>query len=635
MALNFLLKRSGTADKRPNPNSMASGEIDLNYDAVTGGVFYKDSAGDVVKVGSAQVSATAPNAVPVGSAGNSDGEFWYDTSTTTLKIWNGSAWVATGVGLATDAETQAGTNSTDAVTPSGLQSKVSDSVSTSSSTTLASSSAVKSVFDTFEAFQYSQVLNVSKLGNDTTGNGGQHKPYATLTKALTMITDASPTKRYVIQVSAGAYTETTVSLKANVFIVGDQKEAVRITATTFNLASNFTGNDDNRSGMSNVILLGICNFDWNAVTSEAGKLYFNQCSFAGGSVTLNGYNNATAQGSWESCQFFNALTISGINVFRFSDNTCLGNVTLNQHPNGGMVTSLVAVGGQMNGTLTLNATVNDFNRRCSLFAKNFYCENITINGAAAYADVNVGSMPRQRDRVIITNGGNFVPITATSPIVTNTVQSGEPGFQNYSYLGYVHGSTNSDLYLLTMAGAYAPASTGFSIQIEADSYGLTTNTNGGNINLTTATVSGTGVRGEIKLNGREVDVSSTKIVNLTNGTDTNDAVNYGQLINLPLTPLTLTDTVSTPLLSVSASTFRAVIVNISASNDTTGRYHTDTVHVNHNGTGTDLKLIEGAAIGLGPYTVSAALTAGNLVVSVASNSASATKYVGNYQTFAI
>lgn len=208
MALNFLLKRSGTADKRPNPNSMASGEIDLNYDAVTGGVFYKDSAGDVVKVGSAQVSATAPNAVPVGSAGNSDGEFWYDTSTTTLKIWNGSAWVATGVGL-------------------------------------------------------------------------------------------------------------------------------------------------------------------------------------------------------------------------------------------------------------------------------------------------------------------------------------------------------------------------------------------------------------------------------------------DQLINLPLTPLTLTDTVSTPLLSVSASTFRAVIVNISASNDTTGRYHTDTVHVIHNGTGTDLKLIEGAAIGLGPYTVSAALTAGNLVVSVASNSASATKYVGNYQTFAI
>lgn len=95
MALNFLLKRSGTADKRPDPASMALGELDLNYDATTGGVFYKDSDGGVVKVGSAQVSATAPNATPAGSAGNSTGEFWLDTNTGVLNIWDGSVWVDT------------------------------------------------------------------------------------------------------------------------------------------------------------------------------------------------------------------------------------------------------------------------------------------------------------------------------------------------------------------------------------------------------------------------------------------------------------------------------------------------------------------------------------------------------------
>ena len=51
------------------------------------------------------------------------------------------------VTLATDAETQAGTNTTNAVTPSGLQSKVSDSTSTTSSTTIASSTAVKAAYD--------------------------------------------------------------------------------------------------------------------------------------------------------------------------------------------------------------------------------------------------------------------------------------------------------------------------------------------------------------------------------------------------------------------------------------------------------------------------------------------------------
>jgi hypothetical protein len=99
MALNFLLKRSGTADKRPDPASMAFGELDLNYDDVTGGVFYKNASGDAVKVGPAQVSAGAPNGTPVGSVGNSVGEFWYDTGTGELKIFDGSSWVLPASGL--------------------------------------------------------------------------------------------------------------------------------------------------------------------------------------------------------------------------------------------------------------------------------------------------------------------------------------------------------------------------------------------------------------------------------------------------------------------------------------------------------------------------------------------------------
>ena len=49
--------------------------------------------------------------------------------------------------LATNAETQAGTDSTVAVTPASLQSKLSDSVSTTSSTTIASSTAVRSAYN--------------------------------------------------------------------------------------------------------------------------------------------------------------------------------------------------------------------------------------------------------------------------------------------------------------------------------------------------------------------------------------------------------------------------------------------------------------------------------------------------------
>ena len=93
MALNFLLKRSGTASKRPDAVSMDLGEIDLNYNSDTGGVYYKDSAGNVVKVGPCQVSVSEPNSTPAGSAGNSVGEFWYDIANQSLQVWNGSAWV--------------------------------------------------------------------------------------------------------------------------------------------------------------------------------------------------------------------------------------------------------------------------------------------------------------------------------------------------------------------------------------------------------------------------------------------------------------------------------------------------------------------------------------------------------------
>jgi len=58
-----------------------------------------------------------------------------------------STTVAGIVELATNAETQTGTDATTAVTPAGLQSKVSDSTGLASSNTIATSQAVKTTFD--------------------------------------------------------------------------------------------------------------------------------------------------------------------------------------------------------------------------------------------------------------------------------------------------------------------------------------------------------------------------------------------------------------------------------------------------------------------------------------------------------
>ncbi len=113
MAINFLLKRSNTASKRPTAAQLDIGELSLNYEQNTCGVYFEDSNGDVRKVGPVEVSASAPNATPAGSSGNSLGELWYDTGTSNLKVWTGASFVsATSSVAAGGSDTQVQFNST-------------------------------------------------------------------------------------------------------------------------------------------------------------------------------------------------------------------------------------------------------------------------------------------------------------------------------------------------------------------------------------------------------------------------------------------------------------------------------------------------------------------------------------------
>lgn len=393
--------------------------------------------------------------------------------------------------------------------------------------------------ETLENLAIAQTIYVSKNGNDTTGTGGQHKPFLTLTKAFSMITDATPSKRYVVRVAAGSYTETSVALPANVFVIGEQKEAVRITgAVSMGTWTQDNSGSDDRSGFSMVTLLSAANFNWSTVKSRAGKLYMNEVVFAS-TLNLYGYDNAIAQAQFDSCVIFGAMTVSGINVGVFTNNICYNNLTLNQHPNGGMVSTISATGGSCSGTVRFNTTVNDFNRRSSGFLRGFYSENLIVDGPSSYVDADLDSQGKSSTQKL--NGGQLIALTPRinhdiqtqmiQPLNTNSHNLGDWGKQWMFHFAYVHASSGTDLYLSSVDNSYdaAGSSAGYSINIESDGYGLKPNVNGGDINLKTGAVSGTGVRGKIKLDAREVDASSLKVKNLGDGVDSGDAVNKGQL----------------------------------------------------------------------------------------------------------
>ncbi len=142
MALQHL--RSGTANKRPIPTVMSAGQLAINTNEGSPGLFFKDSNGDLVKVGPVHVGTSAPNSSPdslaatalvtgtvyqiltvgnsdftlvgasantvgtvftatgtttgtgtvSGQQGNEKGEQWLDTtgSAFDLKIYDGTAW---------------------------------------------------------------------------------------------------------------------------------------------------------------------------------------------------------------------------------------------------------------------------------------------------------------------------------------------------------------------------------------------------------------------------------------------------------------------------------------------------------------------------------------------------------------
>jgi hypothetical protein len=234
----------------------------------------------------------------------------------------------------------------------------------------------------FPAFSSSLSVYVSKAGNDTTGVGTPNQPYLTITKAYSVISDASTIKRYCIEVGSGRFDETSLVVKPWIWLVGQQRSATRVTTSVGHVtldASFSTGN--HRFGFKDILISGSngVNFDLQTLGGSGSTVMEAQAFYVNNAFTFIGRTTADFTEVW-NCQFLGTITlraaqglfrtsylgpmvlddtsVTGANgfIFQLQSSSVNGNVTITQ-TEGAKVFDVSLTSFMITGTLTVTSAV--------------------------------------------------------------------------------------------------------------------------------------------------------------------------------------------------------------------------------------------------------------------------------------
>ena len=89
MAFQHQHKRSSEKNRRPRPSDLIDGQLAVNFNSDTPGVYYEDNNGGLVRVGPVHIGAVE---VPLNFTSHSLGEMAYDPDTGLLQVWTGETW---------------------------------------------------------------------------------------------------------------------------------------------------------------------------------------------------------------------------------------------------------------------------------------------------------------------------------------------------------------------------------------------------------------------------------------------------------------------------------------------------------------------------------------------------------------
>jgi pectin methylesterase-like acyl-CoA thioesterase len=250
---------------------------------------------------------------------------------------------------------------------------------------------VKAALDELAArnIAFTGTVYVAKNGSDVSGNGTPSRPYLTVKTAMDSILDATNLKRYALFVMPGRYDEVGLTLKANVFIIGSGQDwfTTRISnSTPIALDANFNVANDCRSGFHNINIASALSMDFNAVSSNQGKIYIRNCQITS-TATFTRFSSIN-QVSITECQSFGLVTFNGCNSI-IQDCDIFGGLTVNAVT--GNNTDLVVLSSNLASAVSI--TGNGTNQVTVNFGANLMTSTLTAAGGMLTVNSDVTSLP--------------------------------------------------------------------------------------------------------------------------------------------------------------------------------------------------------------------------------------------------
>ncbi len=230
--------------------------------------------------------------------------------------------------------------------------------------------------DDIGRYQVTLTRYVDNNRTDTyTADGSQAKPFKTIQAAIDSIIDAGGSKRYVVIIMAGNYTEN-VALKSFVYLQGAGGIGQGGTRLQGTVTGNFTANQSTRVCLFNLRLYN--GISWTvAPGSTASHVLWIGHTEVNGAVTINGATRTADFLDSFSSIFWNGITASKIQLNLH--NALVNGITAADADAG-------VYGNQLLGTVTLNADAY-----AEISAVAAASATFIVNAASATLDIDADS----------------------------------------------------------------------------------------------------------------------------------------------------------------------------------------------------------------------------------------------------